>query len=272
MSYKSILVPIDGSPQSERRVAVAANLAAAFQAHLSGISVVAPLELPQRLRSHPGAKAMLKEEFEKSLAHAESVVRAFPELARNAGAASADARVVQGEPVHSLLAASRTADLVVMSQPDADDVGAFGGHVVEATLTAVGRPVLLVPLNHDVHEVGRNILVAWKNADASARALTDARPLLEKADKVTVLAVEEDGTGVSTEEPLAYLQRHGIAAKGMVAKAQDAGAAILTQAAKAGADLVVMGALARHRVAEMILGGATRTVLEKANVCVLMSH
>lgn len=271
MSYKNILVPIDGSAQSKRRIAVAARLAAAFQADLTGIAVVPPLELPQRLRS-PGAKAVLKEEFDKSLVHAESLVQVFPEQARAAGAPAANAKVVQGEPAHALAGASHAADLVVLSQPDADDVGALGGHFVEGALTAVGRPVLLVPLKHDVQEVGRNILIAWKNADASARALADARPLLEKADTITVLAVEEDGTAVSTDQALEYLQRHGAQGKSMVVKADDAGDAILSNAKKVGADLVVMGALARHRVTEMILGGATRTVLEKATVCVLMSH
>jgi nucleotide-binding universal stress UspA family protein len=226
MSYKSILVPIDGSPQSKRRIEVAARLAAAFQAELTGIAIVPPLELPQRRRS-PGVKAVLTEEFAKSLAHAESLVQAFPEQARAAGAPVANAKVVQGEPGQALAGASHAADLVVLSQPDADDVGALGGHFVEGALTGVGRPVLLVPLKHDVQEVGRNILVAWKSADASARAIADARPLLEKADTITVIAVEEDGAGVSTDQPLVYLQRHGGQAKGVVVKADDAGPAIL---------------------------------------------
>src|SRR5512134_1384977 len=93
MSYKSILVPIDGSPQSHRRIAVAARLAAAFQADLTGIAVVAPLDLPPRVSS-PGAKALLTEEFDKSLANAQSLVKAFAAEARAAGAATAQARVV----------------------------------------------------------------------------------------------------------------------------------------------------------------------------------
>jgi len=271
MSYKSILVPIDGSPQSTRRVAVAARIAAAFQADLAGIAIVAPLELPSRLRG-PGAKAVLTDEFEKSLAKAELLAQAFAAPARAAGAPGAEAKVVQGEPVAALTTAAQAADLVVLSQPDADDVGILGGHFVEEALTSAGRPVLVVPRKHDVQEVGRHILVAWKNADGSARAVADARPLLEKAETITVLAVDEDGNGGGTDEPLAALQRLGASAKAVVVRADDAGAAILAQAKKAGADLIVMGALRHHRLTEMILGGATRTVLERAAVCVLMSH
>ena len=271
MSYKSILVPIDGSPQSRRRVAVAARLAAAFQAELVGIAIVPPLELPPRLRG-PGPKAVLTEEFDKALATAESMAQAFAAEARAAGAPSASAKVVQEEPVEAVTAAAQTADLVVLSQPDADDVGILGEHLVEEALTSVGRPVLLVPRKHDVQEVGRHILIAWKSGDGSARAVTDARPLLAKAETITVLAVEEDGTAVDADEALAAVQRLGVSARSVVVKADDAGAAILAQAKKAGADLIVMGALRHHRLTEMILGGATRTVLEKAAVCVLMSH
>lgn len=271
MSYKSILVPIDGGPQSKRRVAVAARIAASFQAELVGIAIVPPLDLPPRLRG-PGPKAVLTEEFDKSLANAELKVKAFAAEARAAGAPTASAKVVQAEPVEAVTAAAQAADLVVLSQPDADDVGILGGHLVEEALTSVGRPVLLVPRKHDVLEVGRHILIAWKSGDGSARAVADARPLLEKAESITVLVVEEDGVGAGTDEPLAALQRLGASARSVVVKADDAGAAILAQAKKAGADLVVMGALRHHRLTEMILGGATRTVLEKATVCVLMSH
>lgn len=271
MSYKSILVPIDGSPQGTRRVAVAARIAAAFQADLAGIAIVAPLELPSRLRG-PGPKAVLTEEFDKSVANAESLAQAFPGQARAAGAPVAAAKVVQGEPVDALTAAAQAADLIVLSQPDADDVGILGEHFVEEVLTSAGRPVLLVPRKHDVQGVGRHILIAWKNADGSARAVADARPLLEKAESITVLAVEEDGAAGGTDEPLAALQRLGASARSVVVNADDAGVAILAQAKKAGADLIVMGALRHHRVTEMILGGATRTILEKAGVCVLMSH
>jgi nucleotide-binding universal stress UspA family protein len=242
-----------------------------LQADLAGIAIVAPLDLPPRLRG-PGPKAVLTEEFDKSLATAEALAQAFAADARAAGAPRADAKVVQGDPLEALSAAAQAADLVVVSQPDADDVGLLGGHFVEEAITSTGRPVLVVPRKHDVQEVGRHILVAWKSGDGSARAVTDARPLLEKAGTITVLAVEEDGSPASTDEALAALQRLGASARSVVVKADDAGAAILAQAKKAGADLIVMGALRHHRLTEMILGGATRTVLEKAAVCVLMSH
>lgn len=274
MSYKSILVAIDGSAENDRCVEVAARLAGEHGGHLAGLAIVPPLELPQRLRSHPGAKAILTEEFEKALAAANALVAAFPERARASGAHSADARVAKSEAFAGLAAAARTADLVVLGQPAEDDLGALGAHFVETAVLELGRPVLLVPRKGALRKVGERILVAWKDAAASARALADARPLLARAQAITVLTVSEGGAAAAAEEPLAYLKRHGVKAQPVTASVEhgDAGEAILAQAKKADADLVVMGAFARTRFAEMILGGATNRVLRDMGTCVLMSH
>ena len=272
MTYKSILVHIDGTPAAERRIDVAARLAAAHGARLEGVALVQPLDLPQRLRSHPGAKAILTEEYEKSRAAARQMAQAFAEQARAAGAAGANARVVEAEPVEGMQAAARAADLVVLGQPGADDLGALGGHFVEESVTEVACPVLIVPAAGAAGPVGERIVVAWKNANASARAMADARPLLEKAKQVWVLVVDEGGGGASAQEALDYLDRHGVRAAPVAAKGDDAGAVICAQAKQLGADLVVMGAFARHRIREMILGGATASVLRNASTCVFMSH
>jgi nucleotide-binding universal stress UspA family protein len=50
------------------------------------------------------------------------------------------------------------------------------------------------------------------------------------------------------------------------------GDVLLSSAADAGADLIVMGAYGHSRVREMVLGGATRHLLQHMTVPVLMSH
>ena len=48
--------------------------------------------------------------------------------------------------------------------------------------------------------------------------------------------------------------------------------ALLSHASDVGADLVVMGGYSHSRMREIILGGATRNMLENATVPVLMAH
>ena len=58
----------------------------------------------------------------------------------------------------------------------------------------------------------------------------------------------------------------------MMMDGHNAGEALLMRANDLGANLLVMGAYARSRMREFVFGGATRYVLEHANIPVLMSH
>jgi nucleotide-binding universal stress UspA family protein len=57
-----------------------------------------------------------------------------------------------------------------------------------------------------------------------------------------------------------------------VSASVDVGSVILSRAFDLGADLIVMGAYGHSRVREIVMGGATRTVLRSMTVPVLMSH
>jgi nucleotide-binding universal stress UspA family protein len=50
------------------------------------------------------------------------------------------------------------------------------------------------------------------------------------------------------------------------------GDVLLSRASDLGADLVVMGAYGHSRWRELVMGGATRSMLESMTVPVLMSH
>jgi nucleotide-binding universal stress UspA family protein len=52
----------------------------------------------------------------------------------------------------------------------------------------------------------------------------------------------------------------------------DAGNLLLSRAADMDVNLIVMGAYGHSRMQELILGGATRTILQSMTVPVLMSH
>ena len=71
-----------------------------------------------------------------------------------------------------------------------------------------------------------------------------------------------------------HLARHDVKAVASytVAEDIDAGNLILSRAADLGSDLIVMGGYGHSRTRELILGGATRTLLANMTVPVLMSH
>jgi nucleotide-binding universal stress UspA family protein len=104
-------------------------------------------------------------------------------------------------------------------------------------------------------------------------------PLLTSAELVTVLTIDP------RERPHAYgelpradiavhLARHRVKAQieRRVSAGLPVGEVLLSRAADLGIDLIAMGAYGHSRVREMLLGGATPSVLRSMTVPVLMSH
>jgi nucleotide-binding universal stress UspA family protein len=56
------------------------------------------------------------------------------------------------------------------------------------------------------------------------------------------------------------------------ARGRGAGRTLLERCAAFGADLLVMGAFGHSRAAELVLGGATRTILAETSLPTLLSH
>ena len=104
-------------------------------------------------------------------------------------------------------------------------------------------------------------------------------PLFVGAGTVTVLAVDpEQADGGYGDIPAAdialHLARHGV--KTTIERTVSAGIGVgnvlLSRASDISADLLVMGAYGHSRLRELLLGGATRTVLGSLTLPVLMAH
>jgi nucleotide-binding universal stress UspA family protein len=122
------------------------------------------------------------------------------------------------------------------------------------------------------------VLIAWKNTREAAVATAAAIPVLQAAAQVTVAVVEEDGAseerGEAVDEDIGrYLSRHGIRGEvRLVDGWSNVPAAILHEAGKVSADLIVLGAYGHSRLREWALGGATRDVLSQATVPVFTAR
>ena len=100
-------------------------------------------------------------------------------------------------------------------------------------------------------------------------------PLLQRANRVTVLTVEGATVPGPTGEQIArYLQLNGISATAVTRRpqGQSAGEVILAHAASLGCDLIVKGAYTQSRLRQMIFGGTTRHIFAKASLPVFTAH
>lgn len=278
MALKDLLVHVDDSKANAGRVDAAMRLAVAHEAHLTGLYVLPRVEsVPAFVDSHI-PKEFLEARRKADLARADRAEQEFRAAADRAGV-SVEWRFVEGDLVTTLSLHARYVDLLVVGQADPSDTRSSTPEVVDDVVYDVGRPVLVIPYIGAPDTVGNHILVAWNASREAMRAIHDAMPLLERAQAVQVLSVnpvresarhgELPGADISL-----HLARHGVDARAAFIQSEDTsvGEMLLSRAADQQADLIVMGAYGHSRYRELVLGGATRELLEAMTVPVLMSH
>lgn len=281
MNYKTILVHVNASRHNEKWIAVAAELAVKEEAHLVGVAsgAASPSTYPAGMLSEGSGALYVYLDFLRE--RATTALAAFESVVKRSGVASYEKRTASEEPGEGINLHARYCDLVVLGQPDPDEalLGARQ-NVVEDIILHSGRPVLMLPYAGRIDHIGRRILVAWDASVEAMHAVTAAIPFLKRAELVQV-AVFNPKTGPSDHGEQAgtdiglYLARHGIkveVAAQVTDPDLDIGNAILSQADDFDADLMVMGCYGHSRFREIVLGGATRTILASMTTPVLMAH
>ena len=275
--YKTLLVPVDGRSRSARSLGMAAKLASAFDAHVVGLFVKPSAHVPSYALAEGESETMRALMRERVDALAQEARAQFDAGVKAGGIARHEWRVAEGDAAETVALHARYADLVVLNQTD--PAAEEKAHFADQLLMSVSRPVLIAPYVGEIAGAAQNIMACWNATPEAARALTDALPLLQRARKVTILSIKPRGSpqghGESAGSDIAlFLARHGVRAEASSAAAADVdvGNLILSRAFDLGADLIVMGAYGHSRLREMVLGGATRTLLASMTVPVLMSH
>lgn len=277
MSYKSLLVAVDPTPDSDARVALATELAHEMDAYLIGACGIA--QTPPPMGDPLTGGAMLGEAFTLYRDLAEAALRGALEQFHDRVGAYSDRtewRGRLGSPADVVAQAARAADLVILGRRSSQ----APSHAADPAdvLMAIGRPVLIVPPGTRRIPTDGPAVVAWNDSRECQRATVAALPLLRRASRVHVLQVRQTQDAVAeTEGPAdvaAWLGRHGIPAEGHVAP-RAAGSVtqdILAFAQAKGASLIVAGGYGHPRVREWVLGGVTEDLLAMAPMPVLLCH
>jgi nucleotide-binding universal stress UspA family protein len=274
MSFKDLLVHVDSSEHCRVRLATAVGLARRFKAQLAGIYVMPAFEIspfladqfPRANQDDVDARAAMGRDAAKEV---------FDAYTSKAGLAT-EWIEERGDATELVAKYARHRDLTVVGQtaPEVESMG------VEPTLPekvalSTGRPVLIVPYAGEFETIGERVLVAWNESPQSARAVADALPILVGAKQVTILQIGAEEAGSPDDGGIgAHLRRHGVKveAERIEAKDIEVGELLLSRAADDAADLIVMGIYGHSRMRELVLGGASRQVLQHMTVPVLMSH
>lgn len=279
MSFKDIIVYVDGTEAAKARARFSVAFAKAQSAYLIGVGFAPKALLP--LYGADVAFADMSGVLQSVKAQGEEALERFRTCAAEAGIAS-EARLMQGtseEFPHDFAAVTRLADLAILGQPRDGDplVGQYA--LVERCLFSSGRPVMIVPAEPAEIDLTGTIIAAWDGSAEAARAFNDALPFFKAARRIVLLVAVIDGTHEHAEPPtdemVAHLARHGVnveVARVQAREGEDIGRLLLSQTKEISADMIVMGAFHHSRWREFILGGVTLTMLEEATIPLFMAH
>ena len=280
MPYKTIVVHCNDKRRIGRLLVPAVQLAETFQAHLIGLSIVPPISVIST--GTPEAMPIIVDEHCKLYREENPVMRSAFENATRGRAFVSEWRDDEADAFgvgDRALEYARAADLVIASQSKPDWPGTDMLDVADRLAMESGRPVVIVPLTEGRQHIGEKVLVAWNARREAARAVFDALPILQRAKEVKVVWVNpqtelEKAQDIPAADICATLARHGVACEAteQLQPRANVGETLLACAKDFSADLMVMGCYGHTRLREFVFGGASRHVLKKMSIPVLMSH
>ena len=288
MSIRAILALVDGGAGSQGTLRTAVQLGRSFDAYTEVLHVKLDPEtvIPVVAEGMSGAAVgqIVESTRQGAETRAAEAQRVFQEvaLAESLPLVSLDSepegqhfavawRETTGREAPEISERGRLFDLIVIARPDPES-GPGTAAALEAALFETGRPVVIAP--PEPHGALRHVAVAWNATRESARAVWAARPFLTRAEKVSIITVVDSDPGANPADLARYLAHHGVSAETHLAKRSAAGLgdSLLDATKDCGADLLVMGGYGHSRLRELVLGGATRSVLQQAALPVLMTH
>lgn len=278
MSYQAILVHACRSQSAQARYRLAAAIARAEGARLTGVALSGATEFIYRCGAAAALMPIGPDDFTFLTDNAKRDLAAFEEAAHAAGVSSVDTRLSDESALRALPLEARYADLLVIGQTiSPDDIIADDRTLARSVLLHAPCPVLVVPSDALATGVPDRPLIAWDGSMEASRAVRAALPLLKRAGSVTAVGFHPQkyhtDDGSAGRHLAAYLACHGIAVELLgPTYATSIGHALLTLASARAHDLIVMGNFGHPRFREIVLGGVTQTVLAEATMPVLTSH
>jgi nucleotide-binding universal stress UspA family protein len=259
---RSILVYADRSPSMDARLETGLSLARVNGGH---VTVLVDTPISRYVAMDPmGMSYVASEAMKEALADDDAHGKAIEQQLASQDV-SFDVLRSESEPLDALAAASKLADVVILSRSSA-----LAGELA----LSVHTPVLVLP---DLGELKLPLAcacIAWDGGNESAMALRSAVPLLAGCAAVHVLTVKEKPGGFPATDAVRYLSRHGVSAElSEISRSGSTEETLAGEVARLGGELLVMGAYGKSRMREYLFGGVTRYFLEEsAKPALLLAH
>ncbi|HLN09148.1 MAG TPA: universal stress protein [Xanthobacteraceae bacterium] len=287
MALKDLLVYVDETRGAILRLQLAVDLAIRNGSRLTALYVREwnQAQLDQRKAAELGLVPAseihrLDERIKASIDSAAERFRPPLEALTREHGLETELRCVDGAASAVVPQHARYADLCILGRDAPHGRESVEYTFSERMLFMTGRPVLLVPASGSFATLGRHIVVAWNSSRPAARSINDALPLIERAERTTILMINPSDfpyrdDGPPGEHIVEHLRRHGAQADAVrIENVPHASIAhqLQAEAHALGADLIVAGAFGHPRMWEKLLGGVTYDLLAHMSLPILMSH
>ena len=279
MAIKDLLVAYNDDPGARNALAFGLQKARKHGAVLTGIYAY------QQPRYGGGVRRWIPDDVLQRVHEAEAesareIEKAFRERVEAAGhKGEVHFHIATGPPDQTLAHMARHHDLLLTGQFVAARAHEPKAMQPEELLMLAGKPMIIVPADHEVRPLKEEAAVAWDGSRSAARALSDAMQILETKKKLDILTVRtgasEPGDGHLPDDAIiTHLQRHGVDARLVVLSTEGTtiGQALLDHCAATQPDMLVMGAFGRAKLGVLLFGSVALYVLENTPVPVLMSY
>jgi nucleotide-binding universal stress UspA family protein len=255
----------------------AVSVAAALQAHLTGIAFIYDPIVPISGTGYIPADVIESQRADNETA-AEAAIKDFTAATDRAGI-SAGPQMLSASLTGAgdqFARMARRFDLAIVGQAQ-PEMSTMEQIIGETTLFESGRPIIMVPYIQKAPFKTGNVMICWDGSRTAARAVADAIPVLGKSSRIEIVSVtsergkEDEIEGADIGQ---HLARHGLKvdvhriSRGNI----DVADALLSHAADSAADLMVMGGYGHSRLREFVLGGVTRSIFQSMTLPVLLSH
>lgn len=280
MAIKDILLPLVGEPGDAARAAVYKCVAICgdFGARVTAIAIEQEVAVRPQVLISPDLDNAAVAEALRSVTDTQALLKIFDSAAANFGVRGNTSlhRLAGSEILDHIAGAARLRDLSLVPVKSHHS---FSERLVERLLFESGRPLILCPedLAADLPLLLNDVVVAWDGSAPAARAVGDALPILNAAEKVRIITATDNATPeeVKSGKALAeHLDEHGIKAsfETIAIDGSSVGKVLEAYVRAHHADLLVMGAYHHSRLNEIIWGGATKTVIGQPPCWVMMSR
>jgi nucleotide-binding universal stress UspA family protein len=287
MALKDLLVYADQNEGARFRLCLAADLAYRHNSRLTVLFVREFNQAQLDLRKKAELGLVSGDDLDRLDQHIQSSIDEAADRLRSAAQAlgsehhlEVEWRCVDGPAWVSAPQHARYADLCIVGPNKVDDGRSIGSALSQKLLFVTGRPVVFVPSFGSFETLGRHIVVGWNESHAATRAVSDALPLIERAERTTVITIDsadfvDRDEARAADKLVQHLRRHNRSVGAVKLKdvpARSIADALQGEARTLGADLIVTGAYGHSKLWEDLVGGVTHDLLIRMNLPLFMSH